>query len=198
MATQTISPADGANMFLNEHESRTVAAIADRVFPPDASGPGASEIGAVVYIDRALAGYGRHLQRLYRRGVSGLDKAAQATSSGKLFADLSDQQKDDFIRRFLEPENSGEANQNGDAGLLAEFLGAVRLHTMEGVFCDPMYGGNRDSQGWKLIGFPGAQWGYSPEQMKLGYDATKIPMKTLADLRREHFPNGHGSGGRTS
>ena len=24
---------------------------------------------------------------------------------------------------------------------------------MEGFFCDPLYGGNRDMAGWKLIGF---------------------------------------------
>jgi gluconate 2-dehydrogenase gamma chain len=27
---------------------------------------------------------------------------------------------------------------------------------MEGMFSDPIYGGNRDKAGWKLIGFPGA------------------------------------------
>ena len=27
---------------------------------------------------------------------------------------------------------------------------------MEGMFADPIYGGNRDKAGWKLIGFPGA------------------------------------------
>ncbi|MBV8169547.1 MAG: gluconate 2-dehydrogenase subunit 3 family protein, partial [Alphaproteobacteria bacterium] len=27
--------------------------------------------------------------------------------------------------------------------------------TMEGLFSDPIYGGNRDKVGWKMIGFPG-------------------------------------------
>jgi len=26
---------------------------------------------------------------------------------------------------------------------------------MEGMFADPMYGGNKNKAGWKLIGFPG-------------------------------------------
>jgi gluconate 2-dehydrogenase gamma chain len=26
---------------------------------------------------------------------------------------------------------------------------------MEGMFSDPIYGGNRDKAGWKLINFPG-------------------------------------------
>jgi gluconate 2-dehydrogenase gamma chain len=27
---------------------------------------------------------------------------------------------------------------------------------MEGLFSDPIYGGNRDKAGWKMVGFPGA------------------------------------------
>ena len=26
---------------------------------------------------------------------------------------------------------------------------------MEGMFSDPIYGGNRDKAGWKLLGYPG-------------------------------------------
>jgi gluconate 2-dehydrogenase gamma chain len=26
---------------------------------------------------------------------------------------------------------------------------------MEGMFADPIYGGNRDKAGWKMLGFPG-------------------------------------------
>jgi gluconate 2-dehydrogenase gamma chain len=39
--------------------------------------------------------------------------------------------------------------------------------------------------GWKLVGFPGAQWGYTAEQMAAGFDGRSIPIKTLSDLRRE-------------
>jgi gluconate 2-dehydrogenase gamma chain len=81
--------------------------------------------------------------------------------------------------------SDGKESRSAKEALLGEFFGAVRLHTIEGMFCDPMYGGNRNAIGWKLIGFPGAQWGYSAEQMRLGFDATTIPVKTLADLRLE-------------
>ena len=36
------------------------------------------------------------------------------------------------------------------------FWGTVYQTVMEGMFSDPIYGGNRDKAGWKLIGFPGA------------------------------------------
>jgi gluconate 2-dehydrogenase gamma chain len=58
-------------------------------------------------------------------------------------------------------------------------------HTVQGMFCDPAYGGNRDAIGWRLLGFPGAQWSYSTEQRARGFDATSIPIRTLADLQRE-------------
>ncbi len=35
-------------------------------------------------------------------------------------------------------------------------------NTVEGFFADPLYGGNRNKAGWKLIGFPGAAAAYYP------------------------------------
>lgn len=40
-----------------------------------------------------------------------------------------------------------------DQGL--PFFDALCLHTRQGFYCDPVYGGNRDQVGWKVIGFPG-------------------------------------------
>jgi gluconate 2-dehydrogenase gamma chain len=31
---------------------------------------------------------------------------------------------------------------------------------MEGFFADPLYGGNKNMAGWKMIGFPGARYDY--------------------------------------
>jgi len=31
---------------------------------------------------------------------------------------------------------------------------------MEGMFADPVYGGNRNMAGWKMIGYPGARYDY--------------------------------------
>jgi gluconate 2-dehydrogenase gamma chain len=41
-----------------------------------------------------------------------------------------------------------------------DFFETVLQNTMEGFFADPIYGGNRDMAGWKLIGFPGARYDY--------------------------------------
>ena len=35
------------------------------------------------------------------------------------------------------------------------FFTMLYENVMEGLFADPIYGGNKDKAGWKLIGFPG-------------------------------------------
>jgi gluconate 2-dehydrogenase gamma chain len=188
-STTDLNSMSVAYMFFNETEARTVEAIAERVFPGDSSDGGAREAEVIMYIDRALAGYGKNLHRLYRRGVGELNRYTSCHYGGKKFFELTDSDQDGVLAQLetwgapvipggTEPRPASDA-------LLGEFFGAVRLHTIEGMFCDPMYGGNRNAIGWKLIGFPGAQWGYSAEQMRLGFDASTIPVKTLADLRRE-------------
>jgi gluconate 2-dehydrogenase gamma chain len=46
------------------------------------------------------------------------------------------------------------------------FFNTVRTHTMEGMFADPVYGGNKDFAGWVLVGFPGAQLLFSSTDMQ--------------------------------
>jgi len=54
--------------FFTTAEARVVAAACERIFPSDESGPGATEAGVVIYIDRQLAGpYGRDKYR-YTKG----------------------------------------------------------------------------------------------------------------------------------
>jgi len=31
----------------------------------------------------------------------------------------------------------------------------LAMHTRQGFYADPIYGGNKDQIGWKVIGFPG-------------------------------------------
>jgi len=44
-----------------------------------------------------------------------------------------------------------------DSGLPVRAFWTVAYQSvMEGMFADPIYGGNRNKAGWKLLGFPGA------------------------------------------
>jgi gluconate 2-dehydrogenase gamma chain len=40
------------------------------------------------------------------------------------------------------------------------FFQLLRTHTIEGMFCDPMHGGNAGLIGWQLIGYPGPVMSY--------------------------------------
>jgi gluconate 2-dehydrogenase gamma chain len=163
-----------ALVFLNEHEAETVEAMAARLIPCESDSPGAREADAIVYIDRALSGFFDHLQVFYRRGIEALDLMCMKRYKA-YFRCLSDVQQDHILELI---DGSREGNQPP----LAEFFAVVREHTLEGFFGDPAHGGNRDTLGWKLIGFPGAQWGYSREQMAPGFDARKIPVVTMREV----------------
>jgi gluconate 2-dehydrogenase gamma chain len=165
-------------MFFTEDEALIIEAINARLIPGDSSSPGAREAGAVMYIDQTLAGYYSHLQTFYRQGMDEFNllcgKRYQAP-----FVQLSDKQQDEMLHQIESSLTDGEPDR------MAQFFAVIYEHTMEGTFGDPLYGGNRNAVGWKLIGFPGAQWGYTAEQMKLGYDAAQIQVLTLADLRKK-------------
>jgi gluconate 2-dehydrogenase gamma chain len=132
-------------------EAKTLAAIAERIFPKTDT-PGAVEIGALDYIDIALAGDYSPLAPLYREGLRCIDRYAR-TKFGALFADLPDEQKDAVLIDF-------EAGAVTGFKKAAEFFETVRYHVLEGIFCEPQYGGNKDMVGWRLVDFPGQQFGY--------------------------------------
>jgi gluconate 2-dehydrogenase gamma chain len=181
--------------FFNDHEARTVDALAARVIPGDAGDPGAREAGVVVYIDRSLAGAYQDLQKLYQSGLRELDQLSRERH-GAPFAELSESQQDavlteiDVVAEQLPTEHGAEPGDSptvADArqARLSYLFAVVREHVLQGFFCDPVYGGNRDTVGWKLVGFPGAHWGYTEHQGELRFDATQVPVKTLEDLRAE-------------
>lgn len=175
--------------FLTPHEAETVEEMAARIMPGDPSDPGAVEAGVITYIDRSLEGAYSYLQPVYRQGVRLLDERCRERH-GTRFAQLAAGQQDAVLSGLLDRAVTtlGEAPEPEE--LLCYFASVVQEHTIEGMFCDPAYGGNRDMVGWRLIGFPGARWGYGPEQMRYGYDATRIPLTALADLRRQRRADG--------
>jgi gluconate 2-dehydrogenase gamma chain len=130
-----------------------VAAAAARVFPSDDSGPGAREAGVSIYIDRQLAGsYGRDRFRYTRPpfeeappelGYQGKQTPRDIYRDGlKLLAGFD----------LLSPAQQDQSLQKIESSL---FFRMLRQNTIEGMFCDPMHGGNTDMVGWQLVGFPG-------------------------------------------
>jgi gluconate 2-dehydrogenase gamma chain len=172
-------------IFFNEDEARIIEAMSARIIPGDPDNPGAREAGATIYIDRSLAGFFSHLQTFYRERVTEFDLACRA-EFGTSFPELTENQQDEFLRSIegslAEGSVEGALRSEGKSRL-SQFFAVVYEHTLEGTFGDPIYGGNRDVVGWKMVGFPGAQWSYSAEQMKPGFDAREIKTATLGDLQ---------------
>lgn len=188
------SPFDGAR-FLTPDERRCVSAIVERLIPSDARGPGAREAGVIDFIDNQLAGfYGRgerwYMQGpfgpstpeqgyqfeeppagFYRRGVAALDAACRERHGGRVFAALDAATQDSVL---------GGMEKGGfdlPGGIPAKaFFTQVRENAIEGFFCDPFYGGNRDMVGWRLVGFPGARYDYRPYLNHNGQRITLEPV----------------------
>jgi gluconate 2-dehydrogenase gamma chain len=165
-------------LFFAPDEAEAVEAIVDRIIPPDPETPGGKDAGCAHYIDNQLAGnYGRSegLYRegpfgkgvpqqgtqseltpagLYRQGLAGLDRHCKSQYGGKTFAALPDQTKDEVLGAL---ENGSIKLEGQDSKSFFEHL---LKDTREGFLADPIYGGNRDMCGWKMIGFPGARYDY--------------------------------------
>lgn len=191
--------AAGFNFFTVE-EAAFVAAATDRLLPRD-DWPSASEAGVVRYIDRQLAGpfgagarmylAGPHAPgtpqqgyqlpltpaQVYRRALAGLAPHL----ADRPFADRSDEAKDDFLRRLEAGELMlGEVPS-------AVFFETLLANTIEGYFSDPMYGGNRDMAGWRMIGFPGAYAMYVQWVDKHGIRFDRPPIAIA-----QHAGHSHG------
>jgi gluconate 2-dehydrogenase gamma chain len=99
-------------------------------------------------------------QEIYRRGIEFVDAYAQEQFESD-FVDLDPDQQDQILTDMEADTATGFEGPSGSA-----FFTWLRNDTIEGMFSDPMYGGNRDLVGWKLIGYPGAQRLYTPEDMQ--------------------------------
>jgi hypothetical protein len=162
--------------FLSPLEARTVETAMARIFPSDDLGPGATEAGAVFYLDRALAGAEQHNQLIYRAGVRWLDALAEARF-GASFTQCTPANQDCVLADI----QAGLADQIGDSPDGPTFFDLLRAHTIEGLFADPVHGGNRDLIGWKLLGFPGPQPGYSHAEQQLNAVIRRDRIYTAAD-----------------
>ena len=116
---------------------------------PGAPGkPGARDAAVLNYIDLALSGAYAELQDFYRRGLTQLDAYCRTTQN-ETFARLDAVRQDAVITALEQGKATGFTWPTAQA-----FFETVRTHTMEGMFADPVYGGNKDFAGWRLVGFP--------------------------------------------
>ncbi|HSS69661.1 MAG TPA: gluconate 2-dehydrogenase subunit 3 family protein, partial [Casimicrobiaceae bacterium] len=184
-------------LFFNADEARIADAALARLIPADDNGPGAREAGVVVFLDRQLAGawgHGDHFYRkgpflpgtpqqgyqlaftpaeMFRLGFARLDENARKLH-GAGFADLTAEQQDELLAQAEQGKLDFAMLPSG-----AFFASLVDV-TMEGFFSDPIYGGNRDKIGWKLVGFPGVHASYANDIERHGIKWSRMPA-SIAD-----------------
>ncbi len=152
--------------FLTGAQRRTLEAILDRLVPRDENGPGAVDMGAADYIDRSLAEYLTGEKAAFGTGLARTDEFARA-SQGGVFADLSPEKRDAVLTAMEAGKASGFADAQG-------FFNRVRRLTLEGMFGDPHYGGNKNFAGWDLIKYPGVRMASSPNDQKMSAPASIV------------------------
>jgi gluconate 2-dehydrogenase gamma chain len=173
-AAPAAAPSSPGYAYLNLEEAAFVEALVDHMVPADELSPKGTDIGINIFIDRALAGgWGKgerlYMQgpwkrgtpnqgyqvpltpaQLYRAGIEATNAHCRKTY-GKTFDQLDEKQREEVLIGL------STAKITFDSGLpVNTFWSTVYQTVMQGMFSDPIYGGNRNKAGWKLIGFPGA------------------------------------------
>ena len=132
---------------LAAQEADTVNAICARLIPTDSNGPGATEANVGRYIDWALGGGLAYFRESYQQGLDQLDRYCRSVHS-RPFVELTPAQQDAVLT------NMQNNTATGFPGAQA-FFNLIRGHAVEGMFGDPLHGGNANLVGWTLIGYPG-------------------------------------------
>lgn len=119
---------------LTSSEAQTMSVFAAQILPSSAELPGATEAGAVYFVDRALGSIFAPMRDPIRQGLADLDTGA-ARHGARRFVDLTSDQQ---IAAMKEVENT-------------PFFFQARMLTIMGVLADPKYGGNRNEAARRLM-----------------------------------------------
>ena len=114
-------------------------------------------------------------QRMYREGVRALDAEA-VRHAAETFVSADEAVQDDVLvmisgspkpnRVRLDEHEVFYSRLQGNSDTGKSFFDTLALHVRQGFYSDPVYGGNKDQIGWKVIGFPG------PKSLKDTMDGT--------------------------
>jgi gluconate 2-dehydrogenase gamma chain len=192
-------------LFFNHEEAAFIEAAVVRLIPADEQWDGALEAGVPNFIDKQLGGAWGAGERLYRSGPwqpgtpsqgyqlpftpAELFRKALAAINNELakagtpFATMSGEQQDEYLHGL----EAGGKNLDGAPSDV--FFASLWQCTVEGFFSDPVYGGNRDMLGWRMIGFPGAYASYYDLVDKHGIKINREPMSLAQDVHGHVHPD---------
>jgi gluconate 2-dehydrogenase gamma chain len=166
-------PAPTGYTFLKPAEAAFAEAVSAHMIPADELTADGVALGIPVYMDRALAGAWGKGERLFMQGPwapgtpnqgyqlpltpaelfrAGVKQANAycRTSYGRTFDRLATDRKEAFLLALSRGQAAFPSGLPSGA-----FFELIYRLVMEGLFADPVYGGNRDKAGWAMVGFPG-------------------------------------------
>jgi hypothetical protein len=163
-----VADAQTAPLTLTASEFATLDAICARLIPSDENGPGAKEARAAYYIDRALGGALASYRDDYSMGLAAVNVYARLKApSARSFAERGAGQQDEVLMEMEQDVQLGFISSS------AAFFNLVRGHTLQGTFCDPIYGGNANMVGWDLIGYPGVRLNVTAAEQNMSTPAVR-------------------------
>jgi len=198
-----------AYMFLTQPEVAFVEAAVARLIPADELGPGAKEAGVAYFIDQQLFGGWGTMARQYRHGPHPEGTPQQGYQGplapqevyraairdanahcekqyGKSFDALSAAQQEEVLRGL----DTGKIELQAVRAQF--FFNMLLTDTIQGFFADPIYGGNRDKAGWKLVGFPGVAAVYTQHIGRTTpYKAQPVSIADIVDKVAQVDEHGH-------
>ena len=158
---------------LEAGEARTLRAAFDAMWPADAAGAAASDLGAVDYVDRALEGFERQHLGAYQAGLAVLEQESRA-AFGVSFDAAIPAQRGEVLTLLAQGKLAAAFDQPA-------FFALLRRHLAEGLFSDPAHGGNRAAGGWRSIGFPGVVMNHSAAESLGEVPPLGVRLPTMAD-----------------
>lgn len=154
-----------------------LSAACERIYPKDEQGEGAIGLGVPYFIDNQLAsaygfndreymqgpfmegiaeqGYQTPMRRneIFLEGLGALEANSQKRHK-KSFYLLKPSEQDKILKDFEKDKIKTEGFKS------SYFFTLLRDMTVAGVLADPIYGGNDNKNGWRMMQYPGAQMSY--------------------------------------
>ncbi|WP_164669384.1 gluconate 2-dehydrogenase subunit 3 family protein [Virgibacillus doumboii] len=163
---------EALQFFTRKEDFDVLTAATEVIFPEDENGSGAIGLGVPYYIDKQLAGPwgGNAEDYMFKPFINGQTPLTRGDImiQGVRKLDSVSEQKHGATFNSIEEEQQIAVLQEFESGNIkmylvssVEFFGLLRQLTLEGCYADPMYGGNKDMEGWKMKEFPGAYMSYT-------------------------------------
>lgn len=185
--------------FFNPDEAAFIEAFVDHLIPADELTPSGTALGISAFIDRQLASAWGKGARMYLQGPWAAGTPSQGYQLPLTPADLYRNAiravdaycQASYRRSFdrLDPAQRQEVVLGLSEGKLRlqdlpsrTFFDMAYGNVMEGLFSDPIYGGNRDKGGWKLVGFPGVIAAHAENIERFRGKPYPAPPVGIADL----------------